>query len=91
MPTNGDDKDRHFDVTVRLRVKVRADAGAAAVDPSGLFTRVHSIKFIDGAGDDRSVVADQDDVLDVKTLTVAELADTEPPPKKRRKPKGGKR
>lgn len=71
MPTNDDD--RYFDVIVRLRVKVDADAGAVGVHPPGVLVNVRRVKFIDGAGDDQSVVADETDVIACDVLAVAEI------------------
>lgn len=66
-------KDRYFDVIVRLRVKVAADAGAAGVHPPGVEADVRMVRLVDGAGDDRSMIADEADVLLVETLAVAEI------------------
>lgn len=66
-------EDRYFDVIVRLRVKAAGDAGAEGVHPPGLQAIVTRVEFVDGAGDDESTVATQDDLLLVETLAVAEI------------------
>lgn len=75
-------QDRYFDLIVRFRVKVDADAGAEGVHPPGLQAIMGRMEFVDGAGDDESTVADQDDVLLVETLAVAEI-DKPPDAKKK--------
>lgn len=72
------DQDRHFDVIVRFRVKVAADAGAVGVRPPGVTVNVRRVEFIDGAGDDQSVVADETDVVACDVLAVAEIVVTSP-------------
>jgi hypothetical protein len=64
-----------LEVVVTFIVDIPEESGAEGVDPSGVYTKVKEVEFIDGAGDDRSVIADSSNIIEHTTTSVTVMTE----------------